>query len=122
MSKTMIPCKPCKGSGSTRPNAITVKPSEFCPKCDGYGYRNAESGRRVLKSGQQFYFLMAWENDAKTEWKAQDFVELNGGGCLVIGDAESYEPSFDRAKNFFFTMKEARAAIRKIKTVINQAK
>lgn len=124
MKSTTIKCSPCKGTGIV-PGAKKWSAQNECKSCGGYGYNHPpkefNTARRLL-SGEKFFFLSAWEDDPKSDWDEKDFVELQGGGCLSIGDAESYDPTFDRGKNFFFTIKEAREAIKKIKAIINAAK
>lgn len=96
-----------------------------CKKCDGYQYNHApkrSSFRRRLVPGDKFYFLSASGDEPRNEWDHRDYVELNGGGCLSIAVAESYEPSFDRQKNFFFTREEARRAISRIRGIVGRAK
>lgn len=124
MKSTTIKCSTCKGSGLI-PGARTWTEKNSCKTCEGYGYRHPPKGwlkRRLLHSGEYFFFLLTWDDDPKPTWDQRDFVELNGGGCIYIGTAEAYVPSHDRKKNFFFTKEEARNAISKIRKIINQAK
>jgi hypothetical protein len=117
-------CSPCKATG-TKDRTGRIWDGNTCPKCDGYGYVHPPKGwffRRHLKSGEYFFFFSAWDDDPKENWDPRDYVELNGGGCLMIGTAEAYDVEHDRKKNFFFTIGEARQALSKIRTIINQAK
>lgn len=124
MKSTTINCSPCKGTGLI-PGSKKWSVENSCKLCEGYGYRHPPKGwlkKRTILNGEYFFFLSAWENDPSEGWDQRDYVELNGGGCIYIGDAESYEPSHDRKKNFFFTKQEARKALSKIRMVINNAK
>jgi hypothetical protein len=80
--------------------------------------------KRTLVPGQRFYFIAGntTGENPRPEDKPWDVVTLNGGGYLVIHDAESYLPPFDRSHNFFFTKKEARAAMAKIRKIIQMAR
>lgn len=121
MKSTTLKCDPCEGSGLI-PGSKKWAIENQCLACEGYGYNHPEAGKRRLLSGEKFFFLNVWDDEPKEEWDARDYVDLNGGGCLNIGEAESYEPSFDRQKNFFFTRKEARKALSEIRKIINRAK
>lgn len=107
----LIPCKKCKEKG--------------CDSCDGYGYNHPpkiKGQRRRLVSGEKFFFLVPYEDTINIEKKNPlDYVELCDG-TIEIGVAECYMTEFDREKNFFFTKEEARAAILKIKRIVNAAK
>lgn len=124
MKSTKINCSKCKGTGqAVQGKAWSAENS--CIPCNGYGYRHPPKGwlrRRALLSGEYYFFISAWDDDPKEEWNQRDYVELNGGGCLRVASAESYHPPHDRQKNFFFTIEEARAALSKIRKVINASK
>jgi hypothetical protein len=126
MKSTTIDCAQCKGSGKKDPSKGFSSKNQ-CEKCNGYGYRHPPKGwlkKRTLNSGEYFYFLGTREAGESPfpNQNPLDYVELNGGGVISIYDAESYEPSYDRKKNFFFTKEEAREALSKIRKIINSAR
>jgi hypothetical protein len=80
--------------------------------------------KRILVPGQTFYFFAGGETGETPpdHYNPADYVELNGGGYIIIHDAECYSPEFDRQKNFFFTKGEARKALSKIRKIIKEAR
>jgi hypothetical protein len=109
----IIDCKVCNGKDMN------------CKACDGYGYNHPPKRKglkRRLVSGEKFYFLFVMDDEPQVTEDPRDILELNGAGYLIVGQAESYEPSYDRQSNFFFTREEARQGLAAIARIIRRAK